>query len=93
MNTIRRHLGWKLFVSYLAVIVVGVVSLAIAARLHAPTALDRHMAGMPQSMSGMTGMMSDLESQFVRAINESVLVAADAAFLGVSDMLSEASRV
>ncbi len=76
MNFIRQRLGWKLFFSYLAVIVVGVVSLAIAAQLRAPIALDRHMGGMMQPMNGMSGMMDDLTEQFVRAINEILLVAA-----------------
>ena len=55
MKSIRRRLGWKLFLSYLIIIVVGVVSLAGAAELHTPAALDRHMAQMQAAMGGAMG--------------------------------------
>lgn len=54
MQTIRTHLVFKIFLSYLFVIFVGVVVLAISVSLFLPSAFDRHMAGM----SGMMGMMS-----------------------------------
>ena len=92
MNIIRQHLGWKLFFSYLAVIVIGVISLAIAAQLHAPTAINRHMSGMMEPMSGMAGMMDDLESQFVRAINEILLVAAGIAIVAAVAVSSFVTR-
>ena len=80
MKTIRQHLGWKLFFSYLTIIVIGVVTLAIAAEIHIPTALDRHMAGMATMMGdGSGGMMADLTQDFTRAVNEVLLVAATAA--------------
>ena len=78
MNSIRRHLGWKLFLSYLVVIVVGVVSLALTAELQTPAAIDRHMAQMATMMGG-TGMMTDLTESFSRAVNEVLLVAASLA--------------
>ncbi|GIK53488.1 MAG: two-component sensor histidine kinase [Planctomycetota bacterium] len=78
MNIIRRHLGWKLFLSYLVVIVVGVVSLALTAELQTPAAIDRHMAQMATMMGG-TGMMTDLTESFSRAVNEVLLVAASLA--------------
>ena len=82
MKTIRQRLGWKLFLSYLIIIVVGVVSLGLAAELHAPTALARHMAHMQASMgSTMGGMMEDLTVNFRRAINEVLAVAAAAALV------------
>jgi histidine kinase len=84
MKTIRRHLGWKLFFSYLIVIVVGVVSLALVAEFITPTAFDRHMSSMESMMGGamgMGGMMSDLTDSFQRAINEILLVAATLAFI------------
>jgi len=81
MNTLRRHLGWKLFLSYLIVIVVGVVSLALTAELQTPAAIDRHMAQMATMMGGSTGMMTDLTESFSRAVNEVLLVAASLAFV------------
>ncbi len=81
MKTLRQHLGWKLFVSYVTIIVVGVLSLAVAADWHAPTAIGRHMAGMPAMMGGDMGMMADLSENFRQAINEVLVVAASLAFV------------
>jgi histidine kinase len=50
---IRSRLGFKIFLSYLVVILVGVVVLSFSVSLVLPGAFDRHMAGM----SGMMGMM------------------------------------
>ncbi len=80
MTTLRQRIGWKLFISYLIIILVGVVSLAITAEFIAPSALDRHMASMSVMMSGnMGGMMGDLTENVRRAINEVLLIAALAA--------------
>ncbi len=54
MHTIRTRLGFKIFLSYLVVILIGVVVLAVSVSLVLPGAFDRHIAGM----SGMMGMMS-----------------------------------
>ncbi len=84
MKNIRRHLGWKLFFSYMVVILVGVVSLALVAEFITPTAFNRHMASMESMMvgnMGMGGMMSDLTDSFQRAINEILLVATTLAFI------------
>jgi histidine kinase len=91
MNTLRQHLGWKLFLSYLTVVVIGVVALAIAAQIHTPAALDRHMNGMI-GMSGMDGMMSDLTTQFIRAVNEILLVAAAIALVAAIAVSSFVTR-
>ena len=80
MKTIQQHLGWKLFLSYLTIILVGVVSLAVAAEFHTPTAIERHMANMTMAMGeNMDGMMADLTENFSRAVNEILLVAASIA--------------
>jgi len=63
MQTIRTRLGFKIFLSYLVVILVGVVVLAVSVSLALPGAFDRHMMGM----SGMLGMMGgdhDMDSLF-----------------------------
>jgi len=52
MHTIRTRLGLKIFLSYLVIILVGVVVLAFSISLVLPGAFNRHMAGM----SGMMGM-------------------------------------
>ncbi|HID53385.1 MAG TPA: HAMP domain-containing protein, partial [Anaerolineae bacterium] len=82
MKKIRQHLGWKLFLSYLTVILIGVFSLAVAAEWHAPSALSRHMSSMQTMMAGIdSGMMQDLLEDFRTAINEVLLVSAGLAVI------------
>jgi len=86
----RRHLGAKLLLSYLAVIVVGVAVLIIASQFILPTSFDRHMSGMMDGGMGM-GMgsqgpgfsdpMSQLYLDFRASFNEALLYAALAAML------------
>jgi two-component system sensor histidine kinase BaeS len=77
---VRRHLSWKLFLSYLVVILVGVVVLATAAELAVPTAFERHMAAMAEMMGGMSRMLElDFFSSFRNAVTEALLLAGSAA--------------
>lgn len=55
MTTIRAHLGVKLFLSYFAVILVGVLVLALTVPAVLPQAFNRHLGHMGMA-SGM-GMM------------------------------------
>jgi histidine kinase len=77
VNRFRQRLVWKLFLSYLVIIAVGVVVLALTATLSAPAVLDQHMTGM-QSMMGGTGMgmMDDLRKNFIAMLNDVLAVAA-----------------
>ena len=78
----RRRLGAKLFISYLIVIIVGVVVLATAAELVIPSAFDRHLAAMADMMRGSPMMMNmNLFSSFRAAVTEALTVAALAALL------------
>ena len=80
----RRHLGAKLLLSYLAIIVVGVVVLIMASQFVLPTTFNRHMAGMGmmggqgQGLGG-PGAMSQLYIDFRASFNEALLYAALAA--------------
>jgi len=81
--TIRRHLAWKLFFSYLIVVVVGVIVLATAAELTIPSSFQRHMAAMGSMMGQMLGdatmgmdLDADLFSNFRAAVNEALFLAA-----------------
>jgi signal transduction histidine kinase len=83
-NRLRRHLSFKLFISYLAVILIGIVVQVIAVETVIPSAFQRHMA----SMSGMGAMMGlgaqnrmNLLSSFRSGVNEALTVAAVAALL------------
>jgi signal transduction histidine kinase len=79
---IRCHLGAKLFLSYLAVILVGGFVLALATHFTVPEAFNRHMGLAPGAVSGMMGsnaagpgMMSDLFNNFQASFNEALLFA------------------
>jgi histidine kinase len=77
MKSVRRHLGWKLFISYLIIIVVGVASLAIVAEFVTPTAFNRHVANMEMIMGeNLDSMIGDLTESFQAAVHEILLVAA-----------------
>ena len=79
VNKLLQTLAFKLFISYLAVLLVGMVTLALAVEIVIPSAFERHMAGMP-GMMGMMGRM-DMFRRFRSGVNESLAVAAFAAGL------------
>lgn len=86
ISFIRRHLGAKLFISYLIVILVGVIVLGSAAELVVPSAFDRHLASMNSMMQQMmggpsAGLDGDLFQNFRAAVTEALTFAALAAFL------------
>ncbi|OGO18692.1 MAG: hypothetical protein A2Z14_19155 [Chloroflexi bacterium RBG_16_48_8] len=88
IRRIRSHLGWKLFLSYMIIIIVGVIVLTTAAELTIPRSFDRHMASMGSMMTGMMGngemgmdLNADLFTNFRAAVNESLLLATGAAIV------------
>lgn len=82
MKKIRQRLGWKLFLSYMTVILIGVFSLAVTAEWHAPRALSRHMDNMQMMMGDMdSGMMLSLLEDFRTAINEVLFLSATLAMI------------
>jgi signal transduction histidine kinase len=78
---LRSHLGVKLFLSYLAIIVIGVVVLILASQFILPASFNRHMAGMGNGMMGGNGngAMSQLYIDFRASFNEALIYAALAA--------------
>ncbi len=85
LDRVKNSLGWKLMISYLVVIVVGVVTLAVAAESVTPAAFNRHMLGMQQMMMGgqmsMQQMGADLFTNFRAAVTEALLVSTIAALI------------
>ena len=80
----RRHLGAKIFFSYLVVIVLGVVVLIIASQFILPAAFNRHMVGMGMMSGGMMGQqdtMPQLYLDFRSSFNEALIYAALAAMI------------
>lgn len=81
---LRRHLSVKLFLSYLAIILVGMVVLVLASQFILPASFNRHMAGMGIGNGNMMGMngnsvMSQLYTDFRASFNEALMYAALAA--------------
>jgi two-component system sensor histidine kinase BaeS len=79
----RRHLGAKLLLSYLAVVLVGVMVLIVASQFILPTSFNRHMAGMGmmmgnQGVDGSNGR-SQLYTDFRASFNDALIYAALAA--------------
>ena len=84
---IRTHLAWKVFLSYVIVVLVGVVVLATATSLSVPAAFNQHMAGMSAMMSSNTAvgntqsMEIELFSNYKAATTEALTMAAVAALI------------
>ncbi len=80
LTHIRKRLGMKLFISYMVVILVGIIALAVSTEFSVPAAFDHHMLAMAEMMRGrdMMGMGSpidleaDLYTSFRNAVNEAL---------------------
>ncbi len=81
----QRHLGAKIFFSYLVIIVLGVLVLVVASQFILPAAFNRHMMSMGTmmngSMMGGSNDMSQLYIDFRTSFNEALMYAAFAAML------------
>jgi histidine kinase len=98
LSQIRRRLGLKLFISYLVIIMTGIIVLAVSAEFVIPSAFDRHMGAMMGNGGMMGGMMegenmsNDLYANFRSAMSEALIKAGLAAFVvavGVSIFISQ----
>jgi len=81
MRHLRRSLGWKLFLSYLLIVIVAVVVLAGTANFHTSTALNRHIVEMQEALLHGVHATQDLDASLHAALNEIIAVAAFAAIL------------
>jgi len=77
---LRSHLVWKLFLSYLVVLLVGAIVQVTAADIVAPRAFEAHLASMGQTLGGLMGPGSQAEQElfsgFYGAFTEALLLAA-----------------
>ena len=84
MKYIREHLGVRLFISNLIVILVGVIVLAFTVELTVPAAFNRHMGVINTGGMGMgqgRGMMDPLFENFRASTFESLAYAVTASAL------------
>src|SRR5215212_4557211 len=81
----HRHLSAKLLLSYLAIILVGVLVLISASQFILPASFSHHMTGMGAMMGGQTfggsNAMSQLYADFRASFNEALLYAVLAAII------------
>jgi signal transduction histidine kinase len=83
----RTHMVWKVFLSYVVVVLVGVGVLATTTSLSIPSAFDRHMLGMSAMMSGSSTigngqlLETKLFSNYKAAVTEALTLAAAAALI------------
>lgn len=87
LDYVRQRLGVKLLLSYLIIILVGVVSLFFAAQLWAPAALAEHaerMRAMLAPTAGGEALVGDLNESFLIAVSQILVVAAAAALLSAA---------
>lgn len=89
---IRQRLGAKLFISYLIVIVVGVLTLTTTAEFILPAAFDDHLSAMRGSMMGhMGGFPAELEDDLFVSFRSTVTWAVGTAALAASLVAGAAS--
>jgi signal transduction histidine kinase len=79
----QRHLGWRLFLSYLVIIVVGVAVLFSTAWFLAPASIGRHAARMQAAIGNDPALTADLYRSFTEGVTEVLGVAAVAATVAV----------
>ncbi len=84
-KAIRRRLGFKLFLSYLVVILVGTLVLAVTTRLIVPTAFNLHLSQMGHMGFGNESVFANSEAtlfaNFSEAVTYAISLAALAAFV------------
>ncbi|MBN1249582.1 MAG: HAMP domain-containing protein [Anaerolineae bacterium] len=82
IRLIRRHLSWKLFLSFLTIIVIATTVAVSAAAFAVPAAFERHMSAMASVMGGDSEELRlDLYANFRTAVTEALALAVLVAFL------------
>jgi signal transduction histidine kinase len=94
LRTLSQRLSWKLFFSYLIIILVGVVVLAGTAQFRSTAAIGRHVESMRVVLGDDPTLAADLEANFRSAVSEILTNATVAAFLAaVAVSLFTARRI
>lgn len=78
---IQHHLGWKLFLSYLLILVIGIVVLDVTAELQTPNALTHNIAPLQTLQETNPSLLATLETNFQTIIHEHLLIATTAGIL------------
>jgi len=81
LKLIRTHLASKLFISYVVIVMVGVLVLVTAASLSVPSAFERHLSQMSRKMGNSQSMEIDFFTNYSIAVSEAVSLAATVALI------------
>lgn len=81
VRALRRRLGWKIFASYLLVVLVGAVVLWTTVQALAPAALSPHIALMTRLVGGRPDLVATLFNSIFGAMTAALAVATAAAIL------------
>jgi len=74
LATIRKRLGWKIFVSYLLVLVIGVVVLDATAELQTPSVLTRNITHLQVLQNVDPDVEADLAKNLQSAVHQQLVV-------------------
>ncbi len=75
LTLLRQHLGWKLFLSYLLVLIIGVVVLDITAELQMPRVLARNITTLQAMEIDDPVLVADLDAHVQQAVHHQLLIA------------------
>ncbi|MBI5031069.1 MAG: HAMP domain-containing protein [Chloroflexi bacterium] len=81
ITAIQQHLGWKLFLSYLLVLIIGVIVLDTTAELQTPNALTRNIAQLQTLQESNPNLLAALEANFQSIVHEHLILATMVGFL------------
>lgn len=73
-HAFQQRLGWRLLLSYLLVLTIGVVVLDITAELQTPHALTRNIARLQALQEQDPELEADLQANLSRAIHDELMV-------------------
>lgn len=73
-ESFQRRLGWRLLLSYLLVLIIGVVVLDVTAELQTPHALTRNIAHLQTLQETDPALEADLQANLSRAIHDELMI-------------------
>ncbi len=94
LNLLREHLAWKLFLSYMVILLVAIIVLDLTAELQSPGTLARDISRLQTLLRENPALASDLQDNFTAAVTEILAVGTlIAAFAAVLVSLFTAHRI
>ncbi len=73
-HAFQQRLGWRLLLSYLLVLTIGVVVLDVTAELQTPHALTRNIARLQALQEQDPALEADLQANLSRAVHDELMV-------------------